>query len=106
MPFIWWVIRAFRWFGPAAARWTLRNFAAGYLASLATAATKPDEKQDIYGETLKEAGKYPSALRRIFFDVLKGAVEEVVWTAFVNYARRTRETDPSLKDVADDVIST
>jgi hypothetical protein len=105
MPFILWVIRAFRWLGPAAARWTLRNFAAGYLASLAIAATKPEQEQDIYRETLREAGKYPSALRRIFFEVLKGAVEEVVWTAFVNYARRIRETDPSLKGVADDVVS-
>jgi hypothetical protein len=43
-----------------------------YLASLAIAATKPEEEQDIYRKTLREAGKYPSALRSIFFEVLKG----------------------------------
>ena len=106
MPIIWWVIRAFRWLGPAAARWSLRNFAAAYLAALATAARNPSEDHDVYRETLQEAGKYPSTLRRIFFEVLKGTIEEAVWTAFVNYARRVRENDPALKDVADDVITT
>jgi hypothetical protein len=105
MPFIWWVIRAFRTFGPAAARWTLRNFAAGYLASLAIAATKPHEEQEVFRDTLRETSKYPSALRRIFFDVLRSAIEEAVWTAFVSYARQIRETDPELKDAADDVIA-
>ena len=105
MPFIWWVIRAFRLFGPTVARWTLRNFAAGYLVSLAIAATQPHDEQEVYRDTLRETSKYPSALRRIFFEVLRSAIEEAVWAAFVKYARRVRETDPDLKDAADDVIA-
>jgi hypothetical protein len=93
-------------FGPPVARWTLRNFAAGYLIALAIAATKPHEEQDVFGDTLRETSKYPSALRRIFFEVLRSTIEEAVWAAFVNYARRVRETDPELKDAADDVLAT
>jgi hypothetical protein len=105
MPFVLWVLRLIKTGGAAAARWAFQWFAADYLASLALAATRPHEKQDAYRDTLRAAKDYPSPLRRIFFEALKDAATQSAWAALVAYAVRVRDTDPELRDVAEDVLA-
>jgi hypothetical protein len=105
MPIVLWIFRLIRVGGGAAARWAFRWYAADYLAALALAATKPHDEQDAYRDTLRAAKQYPSPARRIFFAALQEAATEAAWTALVAYARRVRETDPELREVADDVLA-
>jgi len=105
VPIVIWIFRALRWGGRYGARLALEYFAADYLASLASASTKPPEEQQVYRDTLMEASAYPSTLRRVFFELLKEAATEAAWNALVAYARRVRESDPQLQETADDVLA-
>jgi hypothetical protein len=106
MPILVWIFRLIRWGGRTAARWGLEYIAAGYLASLAVDANRPHEEQQTYRETLAEASRYPSTLRRIFFELLKDAATEAAWSGLVAFARHISERDPELRETARDVIAT
>ena len=106
MPILVWIFRLLRWGGRTAARWGLEYFAAGYLASLALDAVRQHDEQQAYRETLEEASRYPSTLRRIFFELLKDAATEAAWSGLVAFARHISERDPELRETAKDVIAT
>jgi len=103
-----WLLR----FGATPARWIARGFISYFgselIRGLAAAANRADGDQREFRETLEEANKYPSTVRQLFFSLLKDVViEEVgnaVWSAFVDYARQVRQTQPDLREAARDAI--
>lgn len=99
------LLRIAHWAGSGAVRWALRYRFAGYIASLALDAAKRPEDQHAYRNTLDGAKGYPSPTRRVFFEILKSIVEEAVWAAFLQHAIYAAKTDPTLEDVAADVIA-
>lgn len=106
MPIIFRIIASLAGRTPALALSAFRWYAADVIADFILAARNPVQGEKTYLDTMRNLMTMPGFYRRAFLSMLKASVEEAVWTAFENYARRIKDSDPALNEVAGDVVST
>lgn len=107
-------VKLLRWlFGFQVVRRAAISIGVEVLASIAqdlidefnTAADNSQTSPMLYNQSMKDWISYPIYLRRYFLQVLREAIENAAWEAFVEYIRANQNSfDENLSPVAQDVI--
>lgn len=75
------------------------------IAAFIREAESPSQDKKIYKDTMNDLKTTVSPLRILFLELLKAAIKEAAWRAFLNFADSIRNTDDDLQDVAEDVVN-